>query len=175
MRRLLLFRHAKAERAASGERDSERALTGRGCEDAERIGAYIARHGLAPDQALVSPSARTQETWKLAAGHFRPAPPMTSEPRIYEASADTLLSLVKNAPAQTQILLLIGHNPGMHEFATTLVASGDLETRERLREKLPAAGLAVIDFVFDDWERLRGHTGRLERFVTPKSIEAAIN
>jgi phosphohistidine phosphatase len=68
---------------------------------------------------------------------------------------------------------VIGHNPGMHELALMLIASGDVETRERLREKLPTCGLAVIDFAIDDWGLLHPRSGRLERFVTPKSLENA--
>jgi phosphohistidine phosphatase len=56
-----------------------------------------------------------------------------------------------------------------------LVASGDIESRERLREKMPTCGLVIIDFAFDDWGKLHPQSGRLERFVTPKSLSAAAN
>jgi len=67
MRRLMLLRHAKTERAEPGERDRDRKLTKRGRTDAPLIGAYMVRHGLTPDLALVSPAERAQETWKLLA------------------------------------------------------------------------------------------------------------
>jgi hypothetical protein len=38
---------------------------------------------------------------------------------------------------------------------------------------LPTSGLVVIDLAFDDWSRLHRHSGRLERFVTPRLIAAA--
>ncbi len=72
-------------------------------------------------------------------------------------------------------MLVIGHNPGLHELALMLIASGDIEAREQLREKLPTSGLAIIDFAFDDWNKLHPKAGRLERFVSPKSLEAATN
>ena len=53
-----------------------------------------------------------------------------------------------------------------------LIASGDVDARERLREKLPTSGLVIIDFAFDDWSKLHPQSGRLERFVSPKSLEA---
>jgi len=34
-------------------------------------------------------------------------------------------------------------------LALMLIASGDVEARERLREKLPTSGLVIIDFAFD--------------------------
>ena len=56
-----------------------------------------------------------------------------------------------------------------------LIASGDVEARERLNEKLPTSGLVIVEFAFDDWGRLHPQSGRLERFVSPKSLEAAAN
>ena len=72
-------------------------------------------------------------------------------------------------------LLLVGHNPSLHEAAVTLVATGDIDTRARLREKLPTSGLVIIEFAFDDWAKLHPQSGRLERFVSPKWLEAATN
>ena len=62
MRRLMLLRHAKTERAEPGERDRDRKLTKRGRADAPVIGAYMAHHGLIPDFALVSPARRTRSS-----------------------------------------------------------------------------------------------------------------
>ena len=70
MRRLMLLRHAKTERAAPSERDYDRKLMKRGRADAPAIGAYMAHHGLGPDLALVSPAVRAQETWTLVAAAF---------------------------------------------------------------------------------------------------------
>ena len=67
MRRLLLLRHAKAERSQPGGRDHDRILSKRGRNDAAAVGAYLVRHRLVPDRALVSTSARTRETWTLVA------------------------------------------------------------------------------------------------------------
>ena len=38
-----------------------------------------------------------------------------------------------------------------------LIASGNLEARQRLNEKFPTSGLVVIDFALDDWARLHAH------------------
>ena len=61
----------------------------------------------------------------------------------------------------------------MHEAADLLVAAGDVELRERLREKFPTGALAVIDFAFAAWGRIHAHSGRLDRYVTPRAIAAA--
>jgi phosphohistidine phosphatase len=175
MRRLLLFRHAKAERSEPGMEDRVRRLVERGQKDAATVGAYMASHALVPDNVMTSPSKRTQETWKFAVPAFKPAPAATSVERLYNATTQDILGVIKGAPAAAHNLLILGHNPGLHAVALLLVASGDIETRERLREKMPTCGLAIIDFAFDDWGKLHPQSGRLERFVTPKSLSAAAN
>jgi phosphohistidine phosphatase len=175
MRRLLLFRHAKAERSHAGTEDKSRKLIDRGRADAAKVGSYMASHALLPDQVLTSPSARTRETWKFAGAAFRPPLAATQVEALYAASAHAILGLVKGTGPAIHTLLVIGHNPGLHELAVMLIASGDVEARERLKEKLPTSGLVIIDFAFDDWSRLHSQCGRLERFVTPKSLASAAN
>jgi phosphohistidine phosphatase len=68
---------------------------------------------------------------------------------------------------------MIGHNPALHDLANELIGSGEVEARESLNEKLPTSGLVVIDFAFDDWSELHDSSGRLERFVTPRSLGAS--
>ena len=171
MRRLMLLRHAKTEGAEPGERDRDRKLTKRGRTDAEAIGAYMARHGLVPDLALVSPAIRAQESWTLAADHFAKPPKTVDEERIYNASADKLMLLIGET-GRARSLLLVGHNPGFHDLAVALIAAGDVAARERLNEKLPTAGLVVVELALDDWALLHPHCGRLERFVAPRLIDA---
>lgn len=155
--------------------DISRGLIDRGRKDAAKIGVYVARHALVPDRVVVSPSARTQETWEYAAAAFKPAPAAMSAERLYDATPHDIIGVVKDSPRAARTLMLIGHNPGLHEAAVMLIAAGDIDARERLREKLPTSGLVVIDFAFDDWNKLHPQSGRLERFVSPKTLEAAAN
>jgi phosphohistidine phosphatase len=148
-------------------------LVGRGWKDAARMGAYMATHALTPDRVLVSPAVRTQETWKSASGAFRPAPGAATVDRHYDATEHAILAVIKDVPASAHTLLVIGHNPGLHELARLLIASGDIEAREQLMEKLPTSGLVIIDFAVDAWTGLHPHSGRLERFVTPQSLADA--
>ncbi len=172
MRRLLLLRHAKTERPQPGKRDRDRTLTERGRSDAPVIGAYMARHQLVPDLAFVSPAARAEETWVLIAAAFKKVPRMVQDPRIYNARTETLSELIGETE-DAATLLVVGHNPGLHDLAVQLIGSGDVEARERIKEKLPTSGLVVIDFAFDGWSRVHRSSGRLERFVSPRLITAA--
>jgi phosphohistidine phosphatase len=173
MRCLMLLRHAKAIPADGHIRDPDRPLEARGRDDAVKMGAYMARHGLVPDQVVVSTAKRTQETWELAAPAFSRPPPVVFEGRLYNATPEAILGVIKEHGSSHPSLLVIGHNPGMHQVATLLVAAGDVEARERLHEALPTSGLVTIDFPFDDWNKLHPHAWRLGHFVTPRSLVMA--
>jgi len=172
MRRLMLLRHAKTERAEPGEPDRDRKLTKRGRADAPVIGGYMARHGLIPELAVVSPARRAQETWTLLAAVFAKPPRVVADERVYNADPDKLIGVIAETRG-ARSLLLVGHNPGLHELAVQLIAAGDVEARERVAEKLPTSGLVVIDLAFNDWSLLHPQAGRLERFVSPRLIAAA--
>lgn len=175
MRRLLLFRHSNAERADAGVSDLARELSPQGRSDAALIGTYLANHSFRPNRTLVSPAIRTRETWRQAAAALRAAPEPVFDERLYNASPETLLDTIRETPHSIETLLLIGHNPGLHELAILLVGTGDIDTRERLRENFPTSGLAILDFAVDRWAAVHARSARLERFANPKSISAATN
>jgi phosphohistidine phosphatase len=171
--RLLVLRHAKSEKAEPGMADRGRRLNARGHRDASTIGSYMACHGLAPDLAVVSPAQRTRETWERIAAVLPAAPRPVYEQRLYNARGEAILAVVRQSDEAARTVLVIGHNPGLHDLARSLIASGDIEGRERLNEGLPTAGLVVIDFAAESWRKLHAHAGRLERFVTPGSLAEA--
>ncbi len=171
MRCLILFRHAKAVPSDRAIRDYDRALDTRGRQDAPKMGAYMARHQLVPDLALVSPAKRTRETWELATPAFSIPPSVIYEERLYDAPPQIILDVIKAAGGNARRLVVVGHNPGIHQLASQLIATGDVDLREQLREELPTSGLVTIEFPFEDWIKLHPQAGRLDRFVTPKSLE----
>ena len=173
MRRLLLLRHAKSDWSEPGQRDRDRALAPRGQRAAPKIGAYMVRHRLTPDRVLCSTAKRTRETWDLIAAKFADPPLVTFEEQLYDAKPNDILAIIAAATPTHHTMLVIGHNPSLQAAASLLIAAGDIEARERLKEKLPTAGLAVIDFPFNDWSQLHPKSGRLDRFVTPRMLAAA--
>ena len=167
MLRLLLLRHAQAERSQPGEGDLARRLTDRGRDDAARLGGYMQAQSLTPDAAVVSPAARTRETFGLVAKALTQAPEASWDDRLYNAAPADILKVIHDTPAKVGSLLVVGHNPGLHELAAALIASG-----ERLDEGMPTATLAVIDFTDKSWGELKPHSGKLERFVTARGLAA---
>lgn len=166
--RLMLLRHAKAEKAESGMRDRDRRLTARGRDDAAKIAAHMVRHKLLPDRVLISSAQRTRETWACMAPAFSSSLPVDYQDRLYESGTETILTAIKAADPTASALLVIGHNPGLHETARLLLA----HRGEALDDGLPTSGLVVIDFADGGWRKLAARSGRLQAFVTPRLIKS---
>jgi phosphohistidine phosphatase len=174
MLRLMLLRHAKSA-WPQGVEDHERPLAVRGREAAPVIGWYMAAQGLVPDLTVVSTARRAQETWALAGAEFRQEIECRDERRIYEANAQTILSVIRKMPAQVETLLLVGHNPGVHDLALMLAHDGDRYAMARLRKKYPTGALAVIDFDSRRrWKPIAPGDGRLIWFVTPRMARTQV-
>ena len=175
MRRLMLLRHAKTETDAPSGRDQDRRLDDRGRNDAAEIGGWMARHPPFPDSVLVSPAIRARQTWDLAWSAMQdsvPEPQVELLPELYGADASQLLQSVRAASAtDSQRLMIVGHNPGMHELALALAGSGDAAGRQALAHNLPTSGLAIFDFAVDDWDDVAFRRGRLVLFVSPKLLK----
>ena len=133
MRRLMLLRHAKTEHDAPSGHDQDRRLDERGRLDAAALGTWIARHPPLPDTVLVSTAVRAQQTWEIARDAMKdavqqrpPQPQVELLDELYGAEPAQLLRIIRLAevtgPAR---LMVIGHNPGMHELALMLAGSGD--------------------------------------------------
>ena len=175
MRRLMLLRHAKTENDAPSGRDQDRRLDDRGRNDAAEIGGWIGLHPPFPDSVLVSTAVRANQTWEIAWQAMQalaPQPAVELLPELYGADPAQLLETVHAAAsADPKVLLVIGHNPGMHELALMLAASGDAAGRKALSDNLPTSGLAIFDFEVDDWGDVAFRRGRLARFVSPRLLK----
>jgi phosphohistidine phosphatase len=167
--RLILFRHAKSA-WPEGVADHDRPLGPRGQQATPLMARWLVAAQLRPDLVLVSSARRTRETWSLIASEM-PGIPSKSEPRIYEASYERLLGVLRALPVELGTVMMVGHNPGMQELALALSSGlGDkVEARMRLRRKYPTAGVAVLDFD-GDWAELIPGVARLTHFQTPAML-----
>ncbi len=127
--------------------------------------------GLVPDLVLVSSSRRTLQTLQ-ALQPLVPTPKIEPLDALYLASADDLLGVLRQVPLDIACVLLIGHNPGLHDLARELAASdakGSGSDLARLREAFPTGALA--DFaIAGPWAELGAGGGRLRRFITPRDL-----
>jgi phosphohistidine phosphatase len=175
MRRLLLLRHAKTETDAPSGRDQDRRLDDRGQRDAAEIGAWLGRHPPFPDFVQVSPAVRAKQTWELVREAMKeqaPAPQVEFLPELYGADPAQMLQTIRTASVtDPKRVMVVGHNPGMHELALMLAGSGDAAGRQALSDNLPTSGLAILEFDTDDWNDVAFRRGKLVVFVSPKLLK----
>lgn len=168
----MLLRHAKSDWPDVPDRD--RPLAKRGKRDAPVIGRWLREHGYLPELVICSAARRTRQTWDLVAPELGGSPSVTFEPRAYAASALTLLYLVRELPAGCRSALLIGHNPGVSELASSLVeAAGDEAAGDEAPGspglRFPTAAVAVLEFS-GAWAALAPARARLLAYTTPRDL-----
>jgi phosphohistidine phosphatase len=149
MKRLLVLRHAKAEAESASGKDFDRPLAERGWQDATAVGRAMRERGLCPDAIVASPARRVVETLAaLAEGYGKLDPDY--DRRIYNASPETLLDVVREADDAVQTILLVGHNPGLPLLLLQLAHTDNHDLLARIEQGFPTATLAVVELA-DRW------------------------
>lgn len=164
-RRLILMRHAKSSWDDPRLADHDRTLNSRGIRACALIGKWLAENGYQPDEALVSSASRTQETWTRVAGLLAPVP-ARSEIRLYHADPAIMLKVLQGATGPT--VAMVGHNPGIAEFAARMLRLAPDHAEFR---RYPTAATLVADFPVDDWAELRPASGQMVDFIIPRDLE----
>lgn len=166
-RTLILLRHSKAEQGGY-DRDHERELTDRGHRDARAAGAWLHEQGIGVDEVLCSTSTRTRQTAEGVWHGGCPEADIRHESRIYNATPDRLLAVVRDADPDANVVMVVGHAPGIPILASLLAdGDGDDEAHERLSEGYPTTGLAVLSYA-GHWGDLSWGAATLEDFVVPR-------
>lgn len=161
--RLILTRHAKSDWDDPSLPDHDRPLNGRGCRSARALGDWLASRGYDPEEVLCSTARRTVETWeKVAEAVFETRPALRLEKALYHASPDAMLQILRTATMPT--VMMIGHNPGIAEFAAMLPARPPLTPEFR---RFPTAATLVVDFHADSWAEVRPGQGSTLDFARP--------
>ncbi len=168
-RRLLLLRHAKALEgpgAGGAAGDHARDLSERGLRDAGGLGRTLRQMGLQPDLALVSSALRTRRTWETMGPFEAPAPAAVITDRLYLATPGELRAALREIPEPPGSVMLVGHNPGLHELAQQLAGGESSAASVELRAGLPTCTAVVIE-IEGEWNWLRPAAGSPPRIIRP--------
>src|SRR5690242_1632652 len=114
MRTLYLLRHAKPVSTADYPNDFDRPLSEVGKLQAEQIAKVIAREQLEKFALVSSPAVRAKETTEIIVGDS--AASVDFNARIYDAELDALLDVIREVEEATEVLIMVGHNPGMESL-----------------------------------------------------------
>lgn len=172
MKRLILMRHAKTEAWVHGVDDFARALLPTGHDAAFRMAAMLSEKPWTPDHILVSSARRTRETCKYMTDVFHAAK-VTVWEDLYLAGERGIRELISSKD-DAETLMVIGHNPGLHDLALTLTrehGTKDHQAAITLSAKMPTGAAAIFDADEDgSFDRSRF---ALSAFIRPKDLAKA--
>ena len=164
LKSVILFRHGKSDWDAQYDSDHDRPLAKRGIRDAKRMGKFLSKRAEVPELILSSTALRTRETTKLAMEAGNWDVDIELEKKIYEASLEKILFVIKKQDNKYNSMCLVGHEP---IFSTIITL---IDNKEII--KFPTATMAKISFYTSDWMRVLFEPDKckLDWFYKPKSI-----
>jgi phosphohistidine phosphatase len=167
MKRLILTRHAKSSWDDPTAPDHDRPLNARGKAAAADLGQWLSSRGYIPQQVLCSDSERTRKTWSGIAPVLPGTPVVELKPALYHAGPDVMLAVLRHASADA--VMMIGHNPGIAEFAERLTAHPPMHPEF---SRYPTGATLVVDFSVDSWAEAGFGLGTAIDFTIPREIAA---
>lgn len=166
-RTLILLRHAEPEPGRAGQDDRERPLSDAGREHALDVGRWLREQGLGCDEVMCSPALRTRETMQEVAAAGCSEAEVQIEHRLYNADADAVLSVIRESDDDANVVLVIGHAPGLPATASLLAdGEGDDDAHERLSNGFPPGAAAVLRFS-GHWHDLAFGAAVLDQYRAP--------
>ncbi len=165
MKRLILTRHAKSSWDDPLTPDHDRPLNERGKAAAADLGQWLASRGHVPEVVLCSDALRTRTTWSGIAPALPGTPLLEMKPALYHAGPDVMMAVLRHATADT--VMMIGHNPGIAEFAHRLVARTPIHEGFR---RYPTGATLVVDFDVESWKDAEYGRGATVDFVVPREL-----
>lgn len=163
MKKLYIVRHAKTVRGHSDLKDFDRYLKPRGKSDSRLMANYLKADFPLPQKIISSPARRAIQTAVIFAEQFGLSPEtIVQDKSIYFGGTGDLLTIMRNVHPDTNIAMLIGHNPTIHETVNLLI--------EKPVDHFPTCCIAGIEFDTDDWIKIKTRSGRLFAYEKPKNL-----
>jgi len=168
MKTLYLLRHAKSSWKKEEVTDRDRPLKKKGNLQADAMSDHLASLLPPPQHVLCSPAVRTRETldyflelWPLSedAVHFPES--------LYLAGVDTLKAEISTLSDESELVLVVGHNPGLTDLVHALNGS-----KETYLDSIRTCGFVQMDFDVDSWAELPDATGNVKLDLRPKDVQA---
>jgi phosphohistidine phosphatase len=118
---------------------------------------------------MCSPAVRARQTLDGVAPGIPPNVAVEIDEALYGAGATALLERLTRLPADVDVVLVIGHNPGLEELAAGLAGAGERSLRARMAAKFPTGALATLDTP-GEWPDLTWGRATLADFVVPRDL-----
>ena len=165
---LHLLRHAKSSWKHPELADHDRPLSKRGRRAADAMARRFAELGT-PDLVLCSTALRTRQTLERVSAGLEPAKIML-EPAIYGGGSRQLMNLLAQLPESAGTVLVIGHNPTLHQLALALATARSIRRLPARDEKFPTGALATFEFA-GKWRDLQAGKAAVVAYVTRGDLD----
>lgn len=157
MKILVVVRHGKAV-WSEGAGDHERVLDEEGRADAVKLGALLREEGIVPELVLSSTAVRAATTAALIVEGLGEAKSIIEEKEaLYNATAETILSVVQGIDEFQNVVMVVGHNPGISNFVSLITDGGAMN--------MGTCDVAIIGLEIRDWGFCLANTGFLSRYI----------
>ncbi len=174
MKRLYLLRHSKAGHA--GKKildDQDRPVTDKGIELCIHIAEQIKKIDPFPQLILCSPALRAKQTSDLLLRQMEKKVRVQMESGLYLAEPEDLFEILRETDDAISSLMVIGHNPGLQEFAILLSGKGNKKKFRQMRNNFPPPSMATLDIHINEWAEMEERCGELLDFIVGKAISTA--
>lgn len=159
MKRIYFSRHAKSSWADLSLRDLDRPLNKRGLRDAPFMAEQLSQRCQGIDLLISSPAKRTMMTrsfFEEVVSHKA----LLVDPKIYEASQDILLELIRDLDDEYDSAMLFGHNPAFTYLYNHF--------SKNILDNLPTSGLFGIISSSNTWSNVGRSNTDMDFLIYPK-------
>ncbi len=177
MKKLYILRHAKA--GSKGTKkildDHDRPLSKKGLDSCKLIARHLKKHKEKPALVISSTAKRTRKTFENVFEGYPPPPEIEFNPRLYLAGAEDIITVINEVDDSIPSLMIIGHNPGLHELCLELADGGDRALIRAVQSYFPPGSLAVYEIDEKSWSDVGRKSGALIEFTTPKNLTPGVD
>jgi phosphohistidine phosphatase len=160
-RLLYVLRHAKSSWDDPGLSDHDRTLAPRGLKATKLLAEHVREHDIHPALVLCSTAVRARETLEgIGLDGQR-----SIEEELYTASAGQWIERLNRVPAETESVMIVGHNPALQQLVLALAGSND-----EVERKFPTAALATLTLECG-WSEMQPGCAELTDLVRPRDLD----
>jgi phosphohistidine phosphatase len=161
MKKLFLVRHAKSSWNYSELSDFERPLNKRGRRDASFMAKLLSQQGVSPDKIVSSPANRAVTTALFFCDPLSyNFDDISLKAKLYEASSEEILDVIRNLDNSFNDVMLFAHNPGLTDLANNLI--------DNSIDNIPTCGIVSLNLKIKSWEEINPKNSEKIFFEYPK-------
>jgi len=172
MKRLYILRHSKAGQTNKKILDDqERPLTQKGIEICPNVAEYLKNCDILPELVISSTALRTKQTAEEVLKYLESNAAIEYTPKLYLASSENIFTEIQNISPDIKSAMIVGHNPGLHQFVIEFSGKGDKKKFREMRSNFPPASIASFNLNSSEWVDCEIQSGELVDFASSKELK----